>query len=54
MHSLIDPFNGLSQKKAIDNSKIPFGDEWYPLNPFEDDKLLECGIENPEVCESCE
>ena len=33
----------------------PFEDEeWFPLNPFEDDEVLECGIENPEVCESCE
>ena len=33
----------------------PFEDEeWFALNPFEDDEVLECGIENPEVCESCE
>lgn len=23
-------------------------------NPFEDDTPLECGLENPETCESCE
>jgi len=34
--------------------------EWVPYpvghvaDPFQDDAPLECGIENPEVCESCQ
>ena len=32
----------------------PFEDEgWFPLNPFEDEEPLECGLEDPEYCESC-
>jgi len=26
----------------------------YPDDPFDDDEPLECGIENPEGCESCQ
>ena len=25
-----------------------------PVAPFEDDELLECGLENPEICDTCQ
>ena len=25
-----------------------------PVDPFDDEESLECGLENPEVCESCQ
>ena len=28
--------------------------EHPPLDPFSDEESLECGLENPEVCESCQ
>ena len=38
-----------------DVTPSPFEDEdWFPLNPFEDDEPLECGLENPDYCESCQ
>ena len=24
------------------------------IDPFEDDEVLECGLENPDICESCQ
>tara|TARA_B100001175_G_C19149278_1_gene467433 strand:+ start:459 stop:581 length:123 start_codon:yes stop_codon:yes gene_type:complete len=24
------------------------------LDPFEDDEILECGLENPEICDTCQ
>ena len=35
--------------------KTAFGVEAYEVyDPFQDDEPLECGIESPEVCESCQ
>ena len=31
--------------------------EWVPyyvVDPFDNEEPLECGLENPEVCESCQ
>ena len=31
--------------------------KWVPnvvVDPFDDEESLECGLENPEVCESCQ
>ena len=39
---------------TTNNPEVPFDKDWFPLNPFENDEPLECGIETPEVCESCE
>lgn len=29
-------------------------DDPAPDNPFDDDTPLECGLENPDICESCQ
>lgn len=28
--------------------------EWPVLDPFMDEEPLGCGLENPEICESCQ
>jgi hypothetical protein len=46
---------------------VLYGGEWVPyevreealgerpsIDPFQDEEPLECGLENPEVCESCQ
>lgn len=40
---------------------VQYEGEWVPyhavdhaVDPFQDDAPLECGIEDPEVCESCQ
>ena len=29
-------------------------DEDWDYDPFHDERVMECGLENPEVCESCQ
>mgnify|MGYP003625431654 FL=1 len=36
----------------LDELPIEMMGERY--NPFDDDTPLECGLENPEICESCQ
>ncbi len=43
----------VSLADIIENNPEMLGDR-PPIDPFADDEVLECGIENPEICDTCQ
>ena len=50
MEELMEP---LSLADIIDESPELLG-ERPAIDPFDDDEVLECGLENPEICDTCQ
>tara|TARA_A100001037_G_scaffold202038_1_gene180613 strand:- start:16683 stop:16823 length:141 start_codon:yes stop_codon:yes gene_type:complete len=43
----------VSLAEIIEENPEMLGDR-PPIDPFTDDEILECGIENPEICDTCQ
>lgn len=50
MEELMDP---VSLADIIDENPELLG-ERPAIDPFDDDEVLECGLENPEICDTCQ
>jgi hypothetical protein len=48
-----EPMEPLSIAEIIDENPEMLGDR-PDIDPFEDDEVLECGLENPEICDTCQ
>ena len=51
--SIEECMDPVSLADIIENNPEMLGDR-PPIDPFADDEVLECGIENPEICDTCQ
>ena len=52
--SKVDMFTKAMRLGQDDDDPAPYPINGAAMDPFEDDELLTCGLENPESCESCQ
>ncbi len=51
--SIEETMDPVSLAEIIEENPEMLGDR-PPIDPFTDDEILECGIENPEICDTCQ